>query len=75
MDQRTRKLMTMHPRNEIDRLYELRKERRGLTSSQDSVDTPIQRLKGYINKRGGRLIKAIKNTDNTSTNRIETFRK
>ena len=43
MDQRTRKLMTMHkalhPRDDIDRLYVSKKERgRGLTSIEDSVD-------------------------------------
>ena len=44
MDQRTRKLMTMHktlhPRDEVDRLYVFRKEGgRGLASIEDSVDT------------------------------------
>ena len=43
MDQRTRKLMTMHkalhPRNDVDRLYVSRKEGgRGLASIEDSVD-------------------------------------
>ena len=43
MDQRTRKLMTMHktlhPRDDVDRLYVSRKEGgRGLTSIEDSVD-------------------------------------
>ena len=47
MDQRTRKLMTMHkalhPRDNVDRLYVSRKERgRGLTSIEDSVDASIQ---------------------------------
>ena len=53
MDQRTRKLMTMHktlhPRDDVDRLYVPRKEGgRGLASIEDSVDTSIQRLEGYI---------------------------
>ena len=44
MDQRTRKLMTMHkalhPRDEVDRLYVLRREGgRGLAGIEDSVDT------------------------------------
>ena len=47
MDQRTRKLMTMHkalhPRDDVDRLYVSRKEGgRGLTSIEDSVDASIQ---------------------------------
>ena len=49
MDQRTRKLMTMHkashPRDDVDRLYVSRKEGgRGLASLEDSVDASIQRL-------------------------------
>ena len=52
MNQRTRKLMTMHkvlhPR---DRIYGPRKEGgRGLASIEDSVDTSIQRLQDYIEK-------------------------
>ena len=47
IDQRTRKLMTMHKalllRDDVDRLYVSRKEgRRGLASIKDSVDTSIQ---------------------------------
>ena len=46
MDQRTRKLMTMHkalhPRDDVDRLYVSRKERgRGLAGTEDSVDASI----------------------------------
>ena len=53
MDQRTRKLMTMHkalyPRDNVGRLYVPRKEGgRGLASIEDSVDTSIQRLEDYI---------------------------
>ena len=49
MDQRTRKLLTMHkalhPRDDVDRLYVSRKEGgRGLASIEDSVDASIQRL-------------------------------
>ena len=52
IDQRTRKLMTMHkalnPRDEVDRLYVSRKEGgRGLTSIEDRVDASRQRLKDY----------------------------
>ena len=53
MDQRTRKLMTMHkalhPRDDVDRLYVSRKEGgRGLSSIEDSVGTSIHRLENYI---------------------------
>ena len=70
MDQRTRKLMTMHkalhPRDDVDRLYVSRKEGgRGLISIEGSVDTSIQRLEDYIEKHEGGLITAIRNdTDN-----------
>ena len=55
MDQRTRKLMTMHkawhPRDDVDRLYVSRKEGgRGLPSIEDCVDTSIHRLENYIQK-------------------------
>ena len=56
MDQRTRKLMTMHkalhPRDDADRLYVSRKEGgRGLASIEDSVDASIQRLEDYIQSK------------------------
>ena len=55
MNQRTRKLMTMHkalhPRDDVDRLYVPRKEGgRRLASIEDSVDASIQRLEDYIEK-------------------------
>ena len=58
MNQRTRKLMTMHkalhPRDDDDKLNMSRKEgRRGVTSIEASVDTSIQPLDDYIEKRGG----------------------
>ena len=61
MDQRRRKLITMHkalhPGDKVDRLYESRREgERGLASIEDSVVASIQRLEDYIEKRGGRLI-------------------
>ena len=41
----------LHPRDDIDRLYESRKEgRRGLEIIEDSVDASIQRLEDYIEK-------------------------
>ena len=70
MDQRTRKLMTMHkalhPRDDVDRLYVSRKEGgRGL-----------DRLEDYIEKHEHRLITAIrKDTDNTTNDRITITRK
>ena len=54
IDQRTRKLMTMHkelhPRDDVDRIYVPRKKGRGLASIKDSVNTSIQRLEDYIEK-------------------------
>ena len=55
MDERTRKLMTMHnalhPRDDADRLYVSRKEGgRRLASVEDTVDASIQRLEDYIEK-------------------------
>ena len=75
MDQRTRKLMTMHkalhPRDDVDKLYVSRREGgRELASIKTSVDTSIQRLEDYIGKRRGRLIIAIRsNTNETRTSR------
>ena len=72
MDQKTRKLMTMnkalHPRDEVDRLYVSRIEgERGLTSIEDSVDSSIQQLENYIEKKhGGRLIKTTRNNSNVT---------
>ena len=81
MDQRTRKLMTMHkalhPRGVVDRLYVWRKAGvRELASIEDSVDASIQRLEDYIQKHDGGLITAIRNdTDNTMDNRMTITRK
>ena len=81
MDQRTRKLMTMHkalhPRYDVDRLYVSRKEGgRGLASIEDSVDASIQRLKDYVQKHEGILITAIRNdNDNTIDKRMTITRK
>ena len=74
MDQRTRKLMIMHkglhPRDDVDRLYESRKEGgKGLVSIEDSVDVSIQRLEDNIEKHKGGVIRAIRNdTDSTMVN-------
>ena len=81
MDQRTRKLMTMHkalnPRDDVDRLYISRKEGgRGLASIEDSVDASIQRLEDYLEKHERGLITAIRNdTDNTIDDIMTTARK
>ena len=81
MDQRTRKLMTMHkalrPRDDVDRLYVSRKEGgRGLASIEDIVDASIQRLEEYIEKNERGLITTIRNdADNTIEERVTTTRK
>ena len=77
MDQRTRKLMTLHkvlhPRDHADRLYVWKKGKgRGLAS----VDASIKRLCDNIEKHEGGLITAINNdTDNTMANRMTISRK
>ena len=81
MNQRTRKLMTMHkalhPRDDVDRLYVFRKEGgRGLASIEDSIDTSIHRLENYIQKHEGGLITATRHeTENTMNNRMTITRK
>ena len=78
MDQRTRKLMTMHkalhPSDDVDRLYVSRKQGgRGLASIEDTVGASIQRLEDYIEKHEWRLITTIRNdTDNTINERMTT---
>ena len=64
----------LHPRDDVDRLYVIRKEGgRGRTSIQDSVDVSIQRL-DYI-KSARRKTDTRNNTDNTNTNRTKITRK
>ena len=81
MDQRTRKLMTMHKalhlREDVDRLYVSRKEGgRGPASIEDSVDALIQRLEDYIEKHERGWITTIRNdTDNSIDDRMTTTRK
>ena len=80
MDQRTRKLMTMHKglhlKDDVHRLYVPRKEgRRGLTNIENGVDSSIQRLEDYTEKHERGLITAIRNnTDNTIDNRMTKTR-
>ena len=77
VDQRTRKLMTMHKalhtRDDVDRIYVSRKGRwKGPTSIEDSVDALIQKPEENIKKSNGWLITAsINNADNTSINRTK----
>ena len=81
MDQRTRKLMTMHKalhlREDVDRLYVSRKEwGRGLASIEDSVDASIQQFEDYIGKHEGGLFTAIRNNnDNMIDKRMTITRK
>ena len=76
MDQRTRKLMTMHkalhPGGDVDRQYVSRKEGgRELASIEDSNDISIQQLEDYTEKHERGLITAIrKDTDNTTDDRM-----
>ena len=62
----------LHPKDDVDRLYEQKKEEgRRLASIEDSVDTSIQRLEDYIEKHERGLITAIRNNaDNTIDNRM-----
>ena len=68
---------TSHPRDDVDRLYESKKEEeRGLVSIEDSVDASIQRLEDYIEKHERGQITAIRNdTDNTIDDRMAITRK
>ena len=68
MDQRTRKLMTMHnflySRDDVDRLYVLRKEGgRGLTNLEDSVNKQL---------KDQRKNKKLENKDEKKSNWIDS---
>ena len=65
---------TLHPRDDVDRIYVSRKEGgRGLTSIEDSVDASIQRLEDYIEKHERGLNTAIRNDmDNTIDDKMTT---
>ena len=75
MDQRTRKLITMHkiwrPRDDVDGLsVSIKEGRRGLGNIEDNFDASIQRFEDYIGKREGRQITATRNdTDDTRISR------
>ncbi len=64
----------LHPRDDIDRLYVLRKEGiRGLSSIEDCIDASIQGVKIYTKKRKERLITPVSNSNgNMMTNRKTT---
>ena len=76
MDQRTRKLMTIHkashPCYNVDRLHVSGKEgKRGPVTNENNVDASIQWLEDYIEKHEQGLITAIRNeTYNTMDNRM-----
>ena len=67
----------LHPRDDVDRLYVLRKEGgSGLASIEDSVDASIQQLRDYRQKHEGGLITATRNeTENTMNNTMTITRK
>ena len=62
MDQRSRKLMTLHKalhhKDDVDRHVSRKEGGRGLISNEDSVDSSIQQLKDYTENHRGRLITA-----------------
>ena len=49
----------LHSRDDTDKLYVSRKERRGLASIEDGVNEPIQGLEDQIRKNKGRLYTAV----------------
>ena len=64
----------LHRRHNVDRLYVSRRDGgRGLTSIEDSVDTSIQRLEDYIQKRRGKLITATRNNTKDTRSRGTTI--
>ena len=80
MDQRTRKLVTMHktlhPRGDVDWLCFKKRGRKRIASIEDSVNASIQRLEDYIQKHEGGLITATRNeTENPMNNRMTITRK
>ena len=76
MEQRTRKLKTLHLRDDVDRQYLSRKRGRWLAIIEENVDVSRKRLADYIEKHEGILITTTRNnTDNTRSNRTEITRK
>ena len=78
MDQRTKKLLTihkaLHSRDDVDGLYVSRKGEKGNSSIEDSIDASIQRSEFFIEKCGGRLITATRNNTYTRNNRKEIIK-
>ena len=77
MNQKTRKLTTMHKAlhssGDIDRLYVSRKEGREFASIEDCVVASTQRLEDYIKKSKERFISAANNCiENMSKDRKTT---
>ena len=68
---------TLHPRDDVERLYVSIKEGgRGLASVEVRVDASVQRLEDNIEKCEGGLITATRNdTDKKKTNRMTITRK
>ena len=66
-------LKALRRRDDVDRLYALRKEgERGLANIEDSVDATVQRLEDYLKKRKGKLITTTGgNIDNVRTNKTK----
>ena len=66
----------LHPRNDIDKLYESRKKRgRGPISIEDIIDASVWWLEDYAKKSRGRQITVIrKDTDNRNINRTTITR-
>ena len=61
----------LHPRDEVDKLYESRKDGVwGLASIKYSVDASIQWLGDYIEKQEGGLITAIRNNTDMIDNKM-----
>ena len=67
----------LHPRDDVDRLYVLRKKRGiGLARIQDSINGLIKQLEDNIKTCGERLITATRNNvDNKNINRTKITRK
>ena len=68
---------SLHPRDDVDRLYISRKERGiGRASIEDSVVASIQQPENYIEKHTeGLITEIINDTENTMANRMKINRK
>ena len=80
LDQKTRKLMTMHnalhPKDDVDRLYVKRKDGgRGLSSIEDCVNDAKKELEKYIMQNTERIIMATRTEKINKTENRETWNK